>query len=55
MAQPKPQKLKQPQNKVPTEPGFEGRLSDMYKKVLHTPPPRKRDTKPASRPTAKKP
>ncbi|HZR02460.1 MAG TPA: hypothetical protein VFA81_04715 [Burkholderiales bacterium] len=38
MAQPsKPPKPKQPQDKVPTEPGFEKRLGEMYKKVLHTP------------------
>ena len=36
MAQPK--QAKQPQDKVPTESGFEKRLGDMYKKVLHTPP-----------------
>ncbi len=35
MAQPKPPK--QP-DKVEIEPGFEKRLGQMYKKVLHTPP-----------------
>jgi hypothetical protein len=39
MAQPsKPPKPKEPhQDKVPAEPGFQRRLADMYKKVLHTP------------------
>jgi hypothetical protein len=42
MAQPKPNTPPPHRDKVPTEPGFEKRLADMYKKVLHTPPPRKR-------------
>ena len=35
MRPPKPPKR---QEKIGTEPGFEKRLGDMYKKVLHTPP-----------------
>jgi hypothetical protein len=48
MAQPKSSKptRQQPQNKVPIEPGFEKRLADLYKKVLHTPPPRKQGEPP---------
>ena len=48
MAQPsKPPKLKQqPSDKVPAEPGFQKRLVDMYRKVLHTPPPRKQASQP---------
>jgi hypothetical protein len=39
MAPSKRPKPNQPhQGKVPTEPGFEKRLGEMYKKVLHTPP-----------------
>jgi hypothetical protein len=38
MAQPKPPTPSKPEAKVPTEPGFEKRLGDMYKKVLHPPP-----------------
>lgn len=38
MVQPKPPKPKPSQNKVMTEPGFQKRLGEMYKKVLHTPP-----------------
>ena len=34
----KPPKPNRTQDKVPTEPGFQKRLGDMYKKVLHTPP-----------------
>ncbi len=38
MAQPKSPKPKQPdKDTLPTESGFEKRLADMYKKVLHTP------------------
>jgi hypothetical protein len=29
-------------DKIKVEPGFEKRLGEMYKKVLHTPPPHKR-------------
>ena len=41
MAEPKAQKPQPPQDKVPIEPGFDKRLADMYKKILHTPPQRK--------------
>jgi hypothetical protein len=40
-----PPKPKQP-GKIKVEPGFEKRLGDMYKKVLHTPPPRKQGEPP---------
>jgi hypothetical protein len=50
MAQPKAQKPKQPESKVPTDPGFEKRLGEMYKKVLHTPPPRKQGEPAPGRP-----
>lgn len=36
MIQPKPSK--KPSDKIEIEPGFEKRLGQMYKKVLHTPP-----------------
>jgi hypothetical protein len=36
MAQPKPPK--KPEDKIEVESGFEKRLGEMYKKVLHTPP-----------------
>lgn len=35
---PKSRQAQEPQDKVPTEPGFGKRLGEMYKKVLHTPP-----------------
>ncbi|MGE3702540.1 MAG: hypothetical protein AB7G08_27755 [Hyphomicrobiaceae bacterium] len=49
---PKPQKPKDHhhQDRMPTEPGFEKRLGGMYKKVLHTPPPRKRGEPPKKAP-----
>ena len=36
MAQPKPSK--KPPDKVEVEPGFEKRLANLHKRVLHTPP-----------------
>ena len=35
-----------PRDKIEVEPGFEKRLSDIYKKALNAPPPRKQTDKP---------
>lgn len=47
---------KEQSHKIEVEPGFEKRLGEMYKKVLHTPPKHVPDKRTASlRKTAPKP
>jgi hypothetical protein len=36
-------------DEIKVEPGFQKRLGEMYKKVLHTPPPRKQSEQPKSK------